>query len=41
MSLKKPINSYKFFNEIVKFIKTFWYQRQKFIFPFIQSEIRA
>ena len=30
MSLMKPLVSYKFFNEIIQFIKIFWYHRQKF-----------
>ena len=30
MSLMKPLVSYKFFNEIIQFIKIFWYHKQKF-----------
>ena len=28
--LMRPLFSYKFFKEIIKFIKNYWYHRQKF-----------
>ena len=30
MSLMKPLLSYKFFKEIIKYIKNYWYRKQKF-----------
>ena len=47
MSLTKQLISYKFFNEIVKFIKNFWHQRQKFypgyffVYPKLNQSIKC
>ena len=47
MSLMKPLISYKFFNDIIKFVRTYWNRRQKlypgyfFVNPILNQSIQC
>ena len=47
MSLMKPLISYKFFNDIIKFVRTYWSRRQKlylgyfFVNPILNQSIKC